>query len=79
VLRKRLTITGSTLRARPISFKGQIAQALLTKIWPLLEAKTIKPVIHTVFLADSVDGAVKAHALMESNQHVGKLVLEWTI
>lgn len=79
VLRKRLTITGSTLRARPISFKGQIAEALRTKIWPLLEAKTIKPVIHTVFSADSVDGAAKAHALMESSQHVGKLVLEWTI
>ena len=79
VLRKRLTITGSTLRARSVGFKGQIAQALLIKIWPLLAAQTIKPVIYEVFSAYSVDGAVKAHALMESNQHVGKLVLEWTI
>lgn len=79
VLRKRLTITGSTLRARSVGFKGQIAQALLIKIWPLLAAQTIKPVIYEVFSAHSVDGAVKAHALMESNQHVGKLVLEWTI
>ena len=79
VLRKRLTITGSTLRARSVGFKGQIGQALLAKIWPLLAAKTIKPVIYKVFSAHSADGAVEAHALMESNQHVGKLVLEWTI
>ncbi|MDO8346121.1 MAG: NAD(P)H-quinone oxidoreductase [Cellvibrio sp.] len=77
VLRKRLTITGSTLRARPVAFKGQIAQALLAHVWPLLESGAIKPVIHTVFSAKSTDGAAKAHTLMESNQHVGKLVLEW--
>ncbi len=77
VLRKRLTITGSTLRARPIAFKARIAQSLLSQVWPLLESGAIKPVIHTVFPASSVDGATKAHTLMESNQHVGKLVLEW--
>lgn len=77
VLRKRLTITGSTLRARSVAFKGQIAQALLANIWPLLEAKRIKPVIHAVFSASSADGAATAHAVMESSQHVGKLVLEW--
>lgn len=77
VLRKRLTITGSTLRPRPVAFKARIAQSLLAQVWPLLERGAIKPVIHTVFSASSVDGAAKAHTLMESNQHVGKLVLEW--
>jgi NADPH:quinone reductase len=77
VLRKRLTITGSTLRARSVAFKGQIAQALLAHVWPLLESGAIRPVIHTVFSAKSTDGAARAHTLMESNQHVGKLVLEW--
>lgn len=77
VLRKRLTITGSTLRPRPVAFKALIAQSLLEQVWPLLERGAIKPVIHTVFSASSEDGAAKAHTLMESNQHVGKLVLEW--
>jgi len=74
VLRKRLTITGSTLRPRPIAFKQAIAQACLQRVWPLLEAGKIKPVVHSVFAA--VDAA-KAHALMETNQHVGKIVLTW--
>ena len=74
VLRKRLTITGSTLRPRPVAFKAAIAQACLSKVWPLLAAGRIKPVIHSVFAA--VD-ASKAHALMETNQHVGKIVLTW--
>ena len=74
VLRKRLTITGSTLRARPVAFKAAIAQACLKVVWPLLAAGRIKPVIHKTFAA--TDGA-KAHALMESNQHVGKIVLTW--
>ena len=74
VLRKRLTITGSTLRPRPLEFKTAIAEALRTKVWPLLESAAIKPVIYKVFAADD---AAKAHALMESNQHVGKIVLTW--
>lgn len=74
VLRKRLTLTGSTLRARPVAFKAAIAQACRRQVWPLLEAGRIKPVIHSVFEADQ---AWRAHALMESNQHIGKLVLTW--
>ncbi len=77
VLRKRLTITGSTLRPRPVAFKAAIAQALRTTVWPLLENGAIKPVIHTVFSTSQVTAAAQAHGLMESNQHVGKLVLDW--
>ena len=77
VLRKRLTITGSTLRPRPIAFKAAIAQSLLKTVWPLLENGAIKPVIHTVFSASQTNAAEQAHGLMESNQHVGKLVLDW--
>jgi NADPH2:quinone reductase len=74
VLRKRLTITGSTLRPRPIEFKAAIAAALREKVWPLLASGAIKPVIHSTFAAAD---AAKAHALMESNQHIGKIVLTW--
>jgi len=74
VLRRRLTITGSTLRPRPVAFKGAIAQALKATVWPWLESGRVKPVIHSVFAAAE---AAKAHALMESNQHVGKIVLTW--
>ncbi len=77
VLRKRLTITGSTLRPRNIAFKAAIAQSLLKTVWPLLEKGAIKPVIHTVFSASQANAAEQAHVLMESNQHVGKLVLDW--
>jgi len=76
VLRRRLTITGSTLRPRPIAFKGAIAAALRQHVWPLLEAGRIKPVIHTVFPAAQ---AAQSHALMESSQHVGKIMLDWTV
>ena len=76
VLRRRLTITGSTLRPRPIAFKGAIAAALRQHVWPLIEAGRIKPVIHTVFPAAQ---AARAHALMESSQHVGKIMLDWTV
>ncbi|WP_300658306.1 NAD(P)H-quinone oxidoreductase [Hydrogenophaga sp.] len=74
VLRKRLTITGSTLRPRPIAFKTAIAQALRDRVWPLLAQGRIKPVIHQVFPARE---AAAAHTLMESNRHIGKLVLTW--
>jgi len=78
VLRKRLVITGSTLRPRPVAFKGAIAKALREKVWPLLESGAVKPVIHSTFAADGEpSGAAKAHALMESNQHIGKIVLTW--
>jgi NADPH2:quinone reductase len=77
VLRRRLTITGSTLRPRPIAFKAAIAHNLRSHVWPLIEAGKVRPVIHSTFAADSVDGGAKAHALMESNQHIGKIVLTW--
>jgi NADPH2:quinone reductase len=74
VLRRRLTISGSTLRPRPIAFKTAIARALRETVWPWLDAGTVKPVIHEVFPAAE---AARAHALMESNRHIGKLVLAW--
>jgi NADPH2:quinone reductase len=82
VLRKRLTVTGSTLRPRPVEFKAAIAKALKAKVWSLIESGHIKPVIHSVFDAlavgdDLPSGAARAHALMESNQHIGKIVLTW--
>jgi NADPH2:quinone reductase len=78
VLRRRLTITGSTLRPRPVAFKGAIAKALREKVWPLLESGAVKPVIHSIFAAvGEPSGAAQAHALMESNQHIGKIVLTW--
>ncbi|GAC1355414.1 MAG: NAD(P)H-quinone oxidoreductase [Variovorax sp.] len=78
VLRRRLTITGSTLRVRPVAFKGAIASALREKVWPLLESGAVKPVIHSTFAAGGEpSGAARAHTLMESNQHIGKIVLTW--
>ncbi len=78
VLRRRLVITGSTLRPRPVEFKGAIARALREKVWPLLESGAVRPVIHSTFAAGGEpSGAAQAHALMESNQHIGKIVLTW--
>ena len=78
VLRRRLTITGSTLRPRPVAFKGAIAKALREKVWPLLESGAVCPVIQSTFAAAGTpSGAAQAHALMESNQHIGKIVLTW--
>lgn len=74
ILRRRLTITGSTLRARSVEFKAQIAQELKANVWPLLEEGRIKPVVFRVFPAAQ---AAEAHALMESSEHVGKIMLDW--
>ncbi len=74
VLRRRLTVTGSTLRPRPLAFKAAIAKSLREKVWPWLESGRIKPVIFKEFPAEQ---AAQAHALMESNQHIGKLMLVW--
>lgn len=74
VLRKRLTITGSTLRPRPVAYKTELARALKAQVWPLLEGGQVRPVIHRVFPAAE---AAAAHALMESSSHVGKIVLSW--
>jgi NADPH2:quinone reductase len=74
IMRRRLTITGSTLRARPVAFKGALARQLHARVWPLLEAGKVRPVIHQVFAAAD---ASKAHALMESSAHIGKIMLQW--
>jgi NADPH:quinone reductase-like Zn-dependent oxidoreductase len=72
VMLKRLTITGSTLRPRNASFKAAVAKNLQQQVWPLLAARQIKPIIHCTFpLAE----AYKAHQLMESCQHIGKIIL----
>jgi NADPH2:quinone reductase len=74
VLRKRVALTGSTLRPRPVAYKTLLARALRQQVWPLIEAGHIQPVIHRVFPAAQ---AAAAHALMESSAHVGKIVLQW--
>ena len=74
LLRKRIALTGSTLRARSVGYKTRLAQALRAKVWPLIDAGKVKPVIHQVFDAAQ---AAQAHALMESSTHVGKIVLRW--
>lgn len=75
VLRRRLTITGSTLRPRSVAFKTEIARSLRKHVWPLLAEGRVKPVVFQVFAPEH---AAQAHALMESNQHIGKLVLDWS-
>jgi NADPH2:quinone reductase len=73
IMMKRLTVTGSTLRASPTERKAEIAHSLRENVWPLLESREVKPVVHRVFpLAE----AAAAHALMESSQHIGKIMLE---
>jgi NADPH2:quinone reductase len=74
VMRKRLVITGSMLRSRDVAFKSAIARKLEEHIWPLLASGKIKPVIYKVFEADD---AAKAHELMESSEHIGKIVLRF--
>lgn len=72
VMTRRLTITGSTMRPRSTAQKGAIAEALRRHVWPVLEAGRCGPVIHTVF---PLAAAADAHRLMESSQHIGKIVL----
>ena len=69
---KRLVLTGSTLRARPVEEKGRIARALEQHVWPLIESGRVKPVIDSTFPLDSV---VEAHRRMDSGEHIGKIVL----
>jgi NADPH2:quinone reductase len=73
ILRRRLSISGSTLRPRPVAFKAAIAAQLRATVWPLLEAGKIKPVIYQTF---PLAQAAQAHALMESSAHVGKIMLQ---
>jgi NADPH2:quinone reductase len=72
LLRRRLTVTGSTLRPRPVAFKAAIVAKLRQRVWPLLEAGKIKPVIYQTF---PLEQAAAGHTLMESSQHVGKIML----
>jgi NADPH2:quinone reductase len=74
VMRRRITITGSTLRPRPVAFKAAIARRLYDVVWPLIEAGKVRAVIYEVFPAAEVS---RAHALMESSTHIGKLLLRW--
>lgn len=74
LLRKRIAITGSTLRPRSVDYKAGLAKALRATVWPLLEAGRVRPVIHATFAAAD---AAEAHTLMESSTHVGKIVLTW--
>lgn len=72
VLGRRLTITGSTLRARSVEEKGQIAAALAREVWPSIEAGLVKPIVYRTF---PLTEAAAAHRLMESSEHIGKIVL----
>jgi len=72
IMQRRLTITGSTLRARPIADKAAIAHAVHTHVWPLLESGAVKPIVYATF---ALGDAAAAHRLMESSAHIGKLVL----
>ncbi|MGH8550927.1 MAG: NAD(P)H-quinone oxidoreductase [Methylococcales bacterium] len=72
IMLKQLTLTGSTLRPRSVDEKARLAESLRTKVWPLLEAGTVRPIIHTTF---PLKEAAKAHELMESSAHIGKIVL----
>ncbi len=74
VLVRRLSISGSTLRARSVEFKSGVAQALRRHVWPVIENGRIRPIVDRVFAASD---AAAAHAYMESGQHVGKIVLSW--
>ncbi len=74
LLRKRITLSGSTLRPRPIAYKTRLARELRDRVWPLIESGRIKPAVFRVFPAEQ---AAQAHALMESSTHVGKIVLQW--
>jgi len=74
LMRRRLTVTGSTLRPRPVAFKAAIARQLHAIVWPLIGVGKVRPVIHEIFPAEE---AAKAHALMESSAHIGKLLLRW--
>lgn len=74
LMRRRLTLTGSTLRSRPVGFKAELARQVHAGAWPLLEAGKVRPVIHATFPASE---AARAHALMESSAHIGKIMLTW--
>jgi len=74
LMMRRLTITGSTLRARPVAFKAAIARAVREQVWPWLEQGRMRPVIDRVYAAEQV---AQAHARIDAGGHVGKLLLSW--
>jgi len=73
IILRRLTLTGSTLRSRPVEFKATIARNLRQHVWPLLESGQVKPVVYRVY---PLEQAAQAHLLMESSQHIGKIILQ---
>jgi NADPH:quinone reductase-like Zn-dependent oxidoreductase len=73
LMRRRLTLTGSTLRPRSVEFKTMVADEIARTVWPYAEGGRLKPVIDSVF---PLPEATKAHARMEAGEHVGKIVLE---
>ena len=75
LMRRRQTLTGSTLRARSVAFKSAVAQALQKTVWPWIEQGRVRPVIDAVFPAEDI---VQAHQRMEQGQHIGKIVLRWS-
>jgi NADPH:quinone reductase-like Zn-dependent oxidoreductase len=75
IMQKRLTLTGSTLRNRPIPFKAELARALEETVWPIIEKSRYKPVIDKIFPLDEV---VEAHRRIESGEHFGKIILTMT-
>jgi NADPH:quinone reductase-like Zn-dependent oxidoreductase len=72
IMRRRLTITGSTLRNRDVGFKADLIAEVYKYVWPMIESGKFKPVIYNTF---SLANAADAHALMESSEHIGKIVL----
>ena len=74
IMRKRLTLTGSTLRPRSTGFKARLAATIRERVWPWIETGKFKPIVHCSLPAAE---AAEAHRLMESSQHIGKIVLEW--
>ena len=73
VMRRRLTLTGSTLRPRSVEFKTMVADEITRTVWPYVEGGRLKPVIDSIF---PLDRAAEAHARMEAGDHVGKIVLD---
>jgi NADPH2:quinone reductase len=73
IVAKRLTFAGSTLRPRTVDEKAAIARALLKNVWPLLEAKKVRPIIHATFVLADVRNA---HELIETSTHIGKIYAE---
>ena len=74
-MRKRLTLTGSTLRNRPVAFKAELARALEEAVWPIIAQGRYKPVIDRLFPLEEV---VEAHRRIEGGEHIGKIILTMT-